>query len=112
MNLNNTHFKYFSILIILIFLLYFIINSIPCKESFVIKNDIMNVKDINKPLGKGFDIDQMCINKDKKYIGWKCFTKDNYSFSSVKNDNSFKGTAYETYSKNNPLLYDGVFKLD
>ena len=69
MNLNNTHLKYISIIIIIIFLLYFMLKFISYNESFIIRNDIirndiMNIKKINHPLGKAFDIDNMCKKKN------------------------------------------------
>ena len=109
MNLNITNFMYLVIIIITFFVLYFLLSS--CKESFVIANDVMTVKEINIPFSKSFNIDKMCKNNNKKYLGWKCYIKNNFSNNLVEKDNSFKGTTFQTYMENTPLMYDGIFKL-
>jgi hypothetical protein len=40
--------------------------------------------------------------------GWKGHWRDTYMNSGLRSDTSFDGTSYMNYSKDNPLLYDGV----
>jgi hypothetical protein len=53
------------------------------------------------PFSKSFMIED-------RAFGWHKWWRDNQSSYGVENDTSFNGTAYETYSKKIPLLYDGV----
>ena len=80
-------------------------------EEFVVNNVYYNVKDKQSPLGKSFNIDEQCDSNMGKYLGWKCWWRDNQSDSTVPKDNSFDNTAFRRYLDNTPLKYDGVFKL-
>lgn len=62
------------------------------------------------PLSRDFNIDHM-IKRDPFFLGWKNVWRSCYSNYNVPRDDSFKGTSYENYSNNIPLLYDGVKKV-
>ena len=80
-------------------------------ENFVVNNAYYKVKPVDTPLGKQFNIDDQCNNGGRKYLGWKCWWRDNQSEFLVPKDDSFKGTHFQNYLNNVPLKYDGVFKL-
>jgi len=93
--------KHFCLyLLILLFVLSIYSISI---ESF---EDFMNIPEgagklMITPFSKSFMIED-------RAFGWHKWWRDNQSYYGVENDESFKGTAYETYSQKTPLLYDGV----
>jgi hypothetical protein len=89
----------YLILLLLIVVIYMI--SIENVENFLETFLVGAGKIMTTPFSKSFLIED-------RMFGWHKWWRDNQSFYSVKNDDSFKGTAYETYSKNLPLLYDGV----
>jgi hypothetical protein len=89
----------YLILLLIIVVIYMI--SIENVENFLETFLVGAGKIMTTPFSKSFLIED-------RMFGWHKWWRDNQSFYSVKNDDSFKGTAYETYSKNLPLLYDGV----
>ena len=80
-------------------------------EHFAVKNMFHKVKPLDIPFGKQFNIDEQCNDNRSKYLGWKCWWRNNQGEFNVPNDNSFKGTAFQNYLNNVPLKYDGVFNL-
>jgi hypothetical protein len=74
--------------------------SVESIENFI-NSPLGSGKMMTTPFSKSFKIED-------RMFGWKKWWRDNQSSYGVKNDESFKVTAYETYSSKIPLLYDGV----
>jgi hypothetical protein len=97
--------KYFIIyvfVLLMIFSSYLL--SVETLENFIVNPPIGAGKLMTTPFSQSFKI-------ENRMFGWKEWWRNNMNNSSVSEDESFKGTAYETYSKNTPLLYDGVREI-
>lgn len=89
----------YLIIIFIIAIVYMI--SMESVENYLETFLVGAGKLMTTPFSKSFLIED-------RAFGWHKWWRDNQSFYGVEDDNSFKGTAYETYSKKLPLLYDGV----
>ena len=110
MDFKNNYIDIFLLIfVICLILMCFNLNN-SIKEEFVVNNIEYNVKPVQNPLGKQFNIDEQC-ETNKQFLGWKCWWRDNQSEFKVPLDNSFDNTTFKTYLNNSPLKYDGVFEL-
>jgi hypothetical protein len=98
MKLKYNPFVIYLFVLVLIFSTYFL--SLESIENFI-NIPLGSGKMLTTPFSKSFKIED-------RMFGWRKWWRNNQSYYAVKNDNSFKGTAYETYSSKIPLLYDGV----
>ena len=57
------------------------------------------------------DANDLITTGRNKFLGWKCWWRDNQSEFLVPKDTSFDGTPFKNYLNNVPLKYDGVFNL-
>jgi hypothetical protein len=91
---------------ILLYLLILLLILVAYSISIETLENFLNIPDgagkmMITPFSKSFMIED-------RAFGWHKWWRNNQSYYGVEDDSSFKGTAYETYSKKNPLLYDGV----
>ena len=101
--------KLIIILIVLLCLLffYFYRNISSNMEEFISNESPQYIKAKNTPFSKDFNLDDMCKNNNKKYLGWKCWWNDNQ-----KNKiNNQVDTGITTHATNEPLLFDGIKKI-
>ena len=81
--------------------------ALGLKEHFPVGYLYIKTKPSTTPISNIFNIDTM-INEQPQNLGWKKFWRNNYNKTSVKLENSFKDSPYNSFSQNNKLLYDGV----
>ena len=103
--MDSNYIEIFIIIIVIGLIFVCLRTGKNIKEEFIFNNNNYKVKPVNSPLGVQFNIDKQCNETLSKSLGWKCWWRGNQNNWLVPND------TYSNYLENNPLKYDGVFKL-